>query len=395
MSHATVIDMPPSSEHKYQEQSTSLMMQRATAEIQSRYAIAVKFPRDIDVARQAMLKECQRPSFCMPDPSKNNSSVAIYRVPRAGTSIEGVTVRFAEMCLRSYKNIGIDVTPLGGDSRELHYLVSCTDYETNNVLTEMVSVPVTIERKFVKDGDQVVGNRQNSKGELLYLIIGTDDDIAMKRNARISKARRNLIMQHIPGWLVEECVQQVRATCRKKDAEDPDAAKRTLYDAFGQVGVSAEQLSQVVGSGQLNPAQLEELRGYYAAIKEGQASWQEIVESRESEDENQEAAECAKEAQMLYAQLKWTPARQRKASAQYVTNPKGLVEMLKAEVAKSAAGQQEPPVETKAGPKPQAETKAPAAETKQADPETKPEPVETKKAEPAAATVNASLTDWE
>lgn len=117
--------------------------------------------------------------------------------------------------------------------------------------------------------------------------------------------------------------------------------------------------------------------------------------SSATEDENQEAAQYAKEIQDLYAELKWPPTRQRKPNLHYANNPKGLVEMLKAELAKSAAGQQEPPVETKAGPKPQAETKAPAAETKQAEPETKPEPVETKKAEPVVAPAQASLTEWE
>ena len=62
---------------QFSEQNVSMMQQLATAQIQSRYQIAVRFPRDIERVRQEMLRECSRPSFCTPDESKNGSSIAI------------------------------------------------------------------------------------------------------------------------------------------------------------------------------------------------------------------------------------------------------------------------------------------------------------------------------
>ncbi|MDE2101010.1 MAG: hypothetical protein KGL39_27435 [Patescibacteria group bacterium] len=335
MSDTALELQPPAALAAFTEQSASMMQQHATAQIQSRYAIAVRFPRNIDQVRQDMLKECKRPSFCMPDESKNGSSVAIYRVPRGKTNIEGVSIRFAEMALRAYKNLGIDVTVLGEDKEQKLYQVTCTDYESNNVTSEIVSVPKTIERSYTKDTDVVISQRLNSYNKPVYTIIGTDDDIAMKRNALISKARRNLIMQNIPGWLVEECVNQVRETARAKDAADPDAAKRKLFDAFAQIGVTAEQLTEYIGhSNALSPEQLDVLRGYYAGIREGVTTWKDIVAAKSDEDGSGE--ETAKQIEELFSKLGYVAGQIRNIRAKYVGHNDKLLTWLKEQVAKKA-----------------------------------------------------------
>ena len=332
--HSAIELQPPAPLLAFQEQSASMMQQLATAQIQSRYAMAARFPRNIEQSRQEMLKECSRPSFCMPDESKNGSSVAIYRVPRGKTNIEGVSIRFAEMALRSYRNLGIDVVVLGEDQQQKLYQVNCTDFETNNITSEIVSVPRSIERSYTKDTDVVLSSRMNSYNKPVYSILGTDDDLAMKRNALISKARRNLIMQNIPGWLVEECVNKVRETARAKDAADPDAAKRKLFDAFAQIGVTAEQLTEYIGhSNSLSPDQLDVLRGYYSGIREGMTSWRDIVAAKSEEAGSDEKG---KEIDELFIKLEYTAAQVRNAKAEYVGHPEKLLEWLTAQAAKKA-----------------------------------------------------------
>ena len=318
---------------QFSEQNVSMMQQLATAQIQSRYQIAVRFPRDIERVRQEMLRECSRPSFCTPDESKNGSSIAIYRVPRAKTNIEGVTIRFAEMAARSYRNLGIEVQGIGEDQSFKRYQVTCTDYESNLFFTEMVDVPKSIERSYAKDTDTVLSTRTNSFGKPVYTIIGTDDDLAMKRNALISKATRNLIMKHLPGWLVEECIEKVKQTAQAKDAADPDAAKRKLYDAFAGLGVSALHLSEYLGhNNALSPAELEDLRGYYSGIREGVTSWREIVAAKEENGAGTEDVE--KKIEALFESLEIPPAQARKTKAKYIGNAPKLIEYLEAQLAK-------------------------------------------------------------
>lgn len=277
------ISPPPAAQLEHVEKSASAMQQRVTAIVQARFLMALKYPRDVEQARQEMLKECCRPSFCMPDESKNGSSVAVYRLPRGKEKIEGVTIRFAEMAKRAWRNLTLDLTPLSEDEDELTYEVTCTDLETNNTDGEIVVVPKTVEKKFLKDGEQPLSVRLNSYSEKVYLVYATDDEIQMRRNARVSKAKRNLIMANIPGWLVEECKERIRTTARDKDAQDPDAAKRKVFDAFAQIGITAEQLASYLGhSNALTPSELETLRDYYGAIREGVSTWADIMASREN-----------------------------------------------------------------------------------------------------------------
>jgi hypothetical protein len=328
---------------EYTEQNVSMVQQYATARIQSAYIVAAKSPRNVEVIRQEVLRECSRPSFCTPDESKNGSSLAIYRVPRGSVkikgengrdewvnnNIEGPTIRFAEMLLRSWRYLSIEVNPMGEDDKQRLLQVICTDYQSCNFTSEIVSVPKTVERKKLKAGDECLAQRTNTYGDPVYLVKATDDELAMRTNALISKARRNLILQAVPGWLIEEGVDKVRETARQKDAQDPDAARRKLFDAYQTVGVSVAQIVEYLGhSNALSPVELEDLRGYYSGIREGVTSWAAIVASKEStsgEDKN------ADKVQQMFTELEYTDAVIRRTKAKYVGNLPKLVAYLEAQ----------------------------------------------------------------
>ena len=323
---------PPKQLAEYQEQNVSMVQQYATARIQSAYSVALARPRDVDAVRQNVLKECKRPSFCSPDESKNGSSLAIYRVPRAGTNIQGPTIRFAEMMLREWKYLSVEVNPLGENDRERLLQVVCTDYQSCNFTSEMVTVPKSVERKKVRPSDVVLSQRTNTYGEPVYLVQATDDELAMRTNALVSKARRNLILQAVPGWLIEEAIDQVRETARTKDAQDPDAAKRKLFDAFATVGVTAPQLAEYLGhSNALSPAELEDLRGYFSGIREGYTTWAAIVAAKEENKEDDGTGAAIEEA---FKTLELPPAQIRKIKGKHVGQPAKLLEWLHGEVAK-------------------------------------------------------------
>jgi len=382
---------------EYQEQSISMVQQREKAKIESRYIMALRQPRDLEVVRQKMLRECSRPSFCAPDMSKNGSSVAIYRVPRGGSKIEGVTIRFAEMAKRCYGHIFVEVTPLGEDETQQIYQVEATDYQNNDGGSEIVIVPKRIERSYAKDSDVVLGRRENSQGKTTFTIVPTDDDLQVKRNALNSKARRNVIMQCIDGWLVEECKAKIRETAAAKDAENPGAAKTAIFDAFSSIGVSAVQLNDYLGhADSLSPAELDELRSLYGGIKEGYTTWAEIAASKgEGKDDS-----SAERIEALVKELEYTPAQARTKKAKYAGRPKELIEWLEGEVAKKrndGSKRETPKAETKEDPKPEQKTthrESAEPETqqdaKQSSPVEHEKPAETKKSAPAAP----SFENW-
>jgi hypothetical protein len=349
---SNALELAPPPVQSYVEQNVSMVQQYAQARIQSAYTVADSRPRNIEVIRQGVLRECSRPSFCAPDESKNGSSLAVYRVPRGSVkdangkwvtnNISGPTIRFAEMLLREWKYLSIEVNPMGEDDKQRHLQVLCTDYQSCNFTSEIVTVPKTIERKKLRDSDVPISQRTNSYGDTVYLVQATDEELAMRSNALVSKARRNLILQAVPGWLIEEAMERVRATARAKDAEDPDAAKRKLYDAFGSVGVSAKQLTEYIGhDNALTPAELEDLRGFYSGIKEGFTTWAAVVAAKADHTEDDGSVETIDK---LFAQLGFTNAQIRNFKGKYVGRNAELIAYLMEQAAK----------------KPQSTTKAPA-----------------------------------
>ena len=383
----TEIELSPKGEvQPYVEQNVSMVQQYATARIQSAYTVAARQPRNIEVIRQDILKECSRPAFCAPDDTKNGSSLAIYRVPRGNikkqgewvqNNIEGPTIRFAEMMLRAWKYLSVEIQPLGEDEDQKLLQVVCTDYQSCNFTTEMVTVPKRIERRKPKPDDIVLGQRTNSYGENVYTVVPTDDELAMRTNALVSKARRNLILQMVPGWLIEEGMKQCRMTAAKKDAADPDAAKRSIFDAFATVGVTADQLTAYLGhTNQLNPAEMDELRGYFSGIREGFTTWAAIMASKEEGGKDSGQAE---QIDKLFDELEYTPRQRTQTRGKYATDPAKLLVWLTEQVTKKRN-----------------DGKGPAATTEEAKPTEQPK-TEAKKEEPkpSAAPKAAPTVAWE
>lgn len=338
----TALEIPQSAQLEHIEQSASMMEQLATAQIQSRYMIALRRPRNIEAVRQEMLRECSRPSFCLPDPSKHGSSLAIYAVPRGKVQdangnwvnniIRGASIRFAEMAARCWRNLSVDVVPIGEDKSQRICQVTCTDYETNNVGSQIVVVPKTVEKSKNPDGLPVLSHRTNSYGKAVYTLEATEEETAMNAQRLISKARRNLILQCIPGWLIEECQNQVRQTAADKDAEDPDAARRRIFDAFASVGVSASQLTEYIGhDNRLTPAEMEDLRGFFSGIREGVTTWKDVVDAK---GESADADGTAAKIEAAFAELEMTTAQIRNIKGKHVGESKKLLAYLETQVAK-------------------------------------------------------------
>lgn len=68
------------------ETAASAAAAQSKALVEARYTVAINRPRDIDAVRQALLKECSRPSF---------AAVARYNKP-IGKGVVGPSIRFAE-----------------------------------------------------------------------------------------------------------------------------------------------------------------------------------------------------------------------------------------------------------------------------------------------------------
>lgn len=260
---------------------------QSMAAVQARYALAVARPRDIDAVRVALLADCKRPGF---------AEVARYSKPVGGTAVEGPSIRFVEAALRAYRNVYREVTVLYDTDSQRCVRVSVTDLEANITHSTEIVVGKTVERKRLRQGQQAMSERVNSYGQVVYRVEATDDDVAIKQAAMVSKAIRELGLRILPGDLVDEgqaaCIQTKMAGVR----EDPERARKALVDAFVAIGVQPTDIARYLGHpiAQMSPREVVELRQIYASVRDGETTWSDILETKTGEIDEDEKQESKK-----------------------------------------------------------------------------------------------------
>ena len=254
----------------------------AKARIQSAYLMALRKPRDFNQSRDEILTACKRPAF---------AERVEYSKPVGTKKIRGPSVRFAEQAILSWGNILTETSIVYEDQevRRLHILV--IDLETNAQHGQEVSIAKTVERKEPKGDREIVGERTNTQGQKVYIVAATEDELFNKQNAMISKIKRNEGLRLIPTDIIDEAIEIARETIRHKDAEDPGAAKKKVLDSFSELGIKPNAIKQYLGHSleeAFAPAELEDLRGIYRAIKDGETTWREVVERGEAGEPGEE-----------------------------------------------------------------------------------------------------------
>lgn len=243
----------------------------AKARIQSAYLMALHRPRNPDQARDRILHACKRPAF---------AERVEYNKPVGGRTIKGPSVRFAELALKEWGNVLNDSQVVYEDDQVRRVKIFCTDLETNLTHSKEIVINKTVERKKPTEDREVIGERINSQGQKVYIVRATDDEIQNKEAALISKALRNEGLRLIPTDIIDEGVEVARATLRDRDAKDPDTAKKKILDSFSEIGVLPKDIERYLGhkTDTLTPSELQDLRGIYRAIKDGEARWMDYVE---------------------------------------------------------------------------------------------------------------------
>lgn len=264
---------------------------QAKAAIEARWLVATHQPRNIETVRLDLLKECQRPSF---------AAAARYKKP-IGQGIEGLSIRFVEAALQVMGNADVEAITIYDDAEKRIVEVRVTDFQRNICHRKQITITKTVERKFLRKGQQPISSRTNSQGEVTYLIAASEDDLLNKEGALVSKAIRTCGLRIIPGWLQDECTEMIKLTAKNEAARDPDAEKRKLLDGFGSIGVTPDDLEAYLGHplAQVVDVELVDLRAVWTTIQNGEATWVDTLAHRQSlrgEDRPQEAPQEAAKA---------------------------------------------------------------------------------------------------
>ncbi len=250
----------------------------AKARIQSAYVMAYRKPRSEDQSRARILEACKRPGF---------AEKVEYSKPVAGRSIKGPSIRFAELALREWGNVLTETQVIYEDVNVRRVRVTTIDLETNATFSKEIQIAKTVERKQMTPDRELVGERKNTYGEQVFIVKSTDEELQNKEAAAISKAIRNEGLRLIPTDIIDEGMEVARQTLKDRDAKDPKAAKKKVLDSFAEIGVKPRDLEKLLRHSldTVSPAELEDLRKIYQAIKDGEASWADyITEPQEGEE---------------------------------------------------------------------------------------------------------------
>lgn len=303
-----------------------------TALVQARFIVARAQPRRMQQVRLELIEECKRPDFAMED-LKGQGNSALYRRPVGnGQYTEGLGIRYAELAERHMGNMMSSAMTVHDDDNYRIKYCFVLDLQTNNSWEDTISIPKTVERKYLKEGQIPISSRLNSNNEMVYLLKSTDDEILLKESNLVSKKLRTLILRFVPEDIKQACIDTIKQVRASKVAEDPDAYLRKVIDGMWQVNVDVEMLEEFLEHPikQCTPVEITNLQGIWAALKAGETTWAEIMADKPK----------AKELRPK------TPQQTQDQPAPVTASTKG-VEATKAKVAdekvKQAAPASEPP----------------------------------------------------
>jgi len=292
----------------------------AKQRIQAAYIMAAQRPRDVDQARIRILAACKRPRF---------AEKVEYSKPMGGRKIKGPSVRLAETALREWGNVLSDQQVVYEDNAVRRVKIYITDLETNAQFTKEISIKKEVERKNSK-GRDVISERTNSYGETVYVVVATDDEMLTKEAALVSKAVRNEGLRLIPTDIIEEALDVAKETLAHRDKADPNAAKRSLLDAFAEYSVMPKDIEKHLGHkvDALSANELQDLRGIFRSMKDEGASWFDLTGDKSESDSPLQSAQKRADAAGI--------------DASECKTAKEVDELLTPKKAEEAAGPEEP-----------------------------------------------------
>jgi len=250
----------------------------AKAAIFAGYQMALLKPRNEMDARDNILRACGRTDM---------AKRVEYAKPVGGKKIRGPSVRFAEVALNYWGNVTTQSFILYEDEMVRRIRVSCVDMENNITHSRDYTLQKIIERrsKAGREND-VIGERVNSYGDKVYILKATEEEMATKEAAWISKGKRNEGLRLIPSDIIDEALDVARRTIAEGIKKDPEGEKKRILDSFSSIGVKPSEIEKYLGHtiSTVSPAELIDLRSVFQTIRDGEATWADYIAQTAGED---------------------------------------------------------------------------------------------------------------
>lgn len=241
---------------------------RAIAEAQGKLIIAKRFPRDEVQAYNRAAQACQRQGI---------AEKAFFSYNRAGNTVSGPTIRFAEELARCWGNIDYGIKELSQDEGKSEMQAYAWDLETNAQSVQNFTNPHIRE--------------VNGKSKML-----TSQRDIYENNANMGARRlRSRILAILPNDLVDMAIAECKKTLAGNNEEPLIDRVKKMIIAFSKLGVTQEQIETKLKRkvDTMTADDFVEYIGIYNAIKNGESK---VSEWFDCEKTSNDLTDALKEA---------------------------------------------------------------------------------------------------
>lgn len=245
-------------------QSTEALEAITRSEIDIAIATAKRFPRELTKSRDEILQYATA--------SRETAESCFYALPRAGKTVEGPSIRLAEIINHCWGNINSAVRIVGDDGKKITSQAVAHDLERNNrVLTEV--------------SRSIVDKNGHTYSQDMRIVTG---------NAAGSIAWRNAIFRLIPNavWIdIHAKIKEFIVGGAKKDDKEFTKRRVSLLERFSELGATEKdvcKLMKVNSAKDLDMEKCFKLYGVLTAIKEETTSVEEVFGIAPAKNESQD-----------------------------------------------------------------------------------------------------------
>jgi hypothetical protein len=216
---------------------------RAAQEVQAAMVVAKRFPRDSLQAERRILDACKRPAL---------AEAAIYAYPRGGTTVEGPSIRLAEVLAQNWGNLDTGIIELDQKNGESTMMAYCWDLETNTRQTKIFTVR---HERHTRQGVTKLTDPRD-----IY-------EMTANQGARRQRA---CILGVIPGDIVENAVTACNKTMQGGGGEPLIDRVKKMVPAFEALGVTKDMIEKRLGHRleTINETEFVGFRKIYRAIQD-------------------------------------------------------------------------------------------------------------------------------
>lgn len=268
------------------------------SEIDMQIATAKQYPRDLP----AVLNKIE--TYATMD--TETAEDCFYALRRQGANgenqtIEGLSVRMAEIIASAWGNLRVQTRIIGNDGRFITAQGICHDLETN------VAVSKEVKRRIT-----------NKYGKTF-----SDDMQVVTGNAAASIAFRNAVLAVVPKAVTKKIIANVKQVAIGQ-AIDLETGRQNAILNYTKAGVNEQMLFEYLGISkkeQIDKEMLFELKALWNAIKEGTTTVEETF--IKPQQEKKAAEEAQKKAQEAKAKAAAAQGRQTSAKTNKTTEVNG------------------------------------------------------------------------